>query len=263
MATIEMDSKYAPVPSDTRATLRQKTLLGETYVELSPGSNEAQPLAEGGDLPRAQVAPSVQLDEIFRTFDARTRSAFQVWMQGAAGALHGRGEDLSIAIGSLDSFAEEADRALRILDSQSNAVTGLIRNGGEVFTALSERQGQLAGLIRNTERGLRDDRAAQRGPEGAVHGPADVPARVADDAHPPRPVRRRLEPDHHRPEAGGPPARPDLGGDHGPLEAAALVLPGPARARSTRRRRVSRRCGSCSTTTCRRCSPACRRSSIS
>src|SRR4029078_7478657 len=31
IATIEMDSKYAPVPSDTRAILRQKTLLGETY----------------------------------------------------------------------------------------------------------------------------------------------------------------------------------------------------------------------------------------
>jgi ABC-type transporter Mla subunit MlaD len=29
---IEIDSRYAPIPSDTRAILRQKTLLGETYV---------------------------------------------------------------------------------------------------------------------------------------------------------------------------------------------------------------------------------------
>ena len=104
----------------TRArSLRQKTLLGETYVELSPGSNEAEPLPEGGDLPTAQVSQSVQLDEIFRTFDARTRAAFSQWMQGAAGALRGRGEDLGIALSSLDSFAAEADTALRILDSQS------------------------------------------------------------------------------------------------------------------------------------------------
>ena len=60
-----------------------------------PGSNEAEPLPEGGDLPRAQVSDSVQLDEIFRTFDARTRAAFQSWMQGAAAALRGRGEDLA------------------------------------------------------------------------------------------------------------------------------------------------------------------------
>src|SRR3954471_15153009 len=35
---IELDAKYAPLPSDARATLRQKTLLGETYVELTPGT---------------------------------------------------------------------------------------------------------------------------------------------------------------------------------------------------------------------------------
>ena len=29
---IELDGKYAPLPGDTRAVLRQKTLLGETYV---------------------------------------------------------------------------------------------------------------------------------------------------------------------------------------------------------------------------------------
>jgi ABC-type transporter Mla subunit MlaD len=151
LATVELESRYAPIPSDTRAMLRQKTLLGETYLELSPGSNEAPPLPEGAVLPEAQVASSVQLDEIFRTFNEPTRRAFQNWMQGAAGALKGRGDDLSIAIGSLDAFAAEADKALRLLDSQELAVRQLVSSGGEVFGALSERPGQLSGLIRNTE----------------------------------------------------------------------------------------------------------------
>src|SRR3712207_169134 len=37
---IELESRYAPLPSDARAILRQKTLLGETYVELTPGSRD-------------------------------------------------------------------------------------------------------------------------------------------------------------------------------------------------------------------------------
>ena len=41
-ATIELDAAYAPIPDDTRAILRQKTLLGETYVELTPGSDDAR-----------------------------------------------------------------------------------------------------------------------------------------------------------------------------------------------------------------------------
>ncbi len=146
-ATVELDSAYAPIPTDTRAMLRQKTLLGETYVELSPGSEDVEPLEEGGTLPPAQVAESVQIDEVFRAFDEPTRQAFQAWMQTQAAALDGRGEDLSTAIGSLEPFASQATDALRILDSDEQAVQGLISNGGEVFDALSERQGQLSGLI--------------------------------------------------------------------------------------------------------------------
>jgi phospholipid/cholesterol/gamma-HCH transport system substrate-binding protein len=150
VATIEIDSSYAPIPADTRAMLRQKTLLGETYVELTQGSGDVPKLPEGGSLPRAQVEPSVQLDEIFRTFDTRTRAAFQSWMQQLAIASAGRGADLSAAIANLEPFAQDANRLLRVLDTQQGAVQQLIRNAGEVFGALSERQGQLQGLIRNS-----------------------------------------------------------------------------------------------------------------
>lgn len=146
-ATIEIEARFAPIPTDTLATLRQKTLLGETYVELTPGSNESEPLEEGGALPELQVAESVQIDEVFQTFDEPTRDAFRAWMQGQAAALDGRGKDLSAALAELDPFATEATKALRILDSDEEAVSQLISDGGEVFEALSERRGQLSGLI--------------------------------------------------------------------------------------------------------------------
>ena len=150
VATIEIDGRYAPIPADTRAMLRQKTLLGETYVELTQGNRDGPKLAEDGTLPRAQVEPSVQLDEIFRTFDARTRAAFQTWMQQLAISTQGRGADLSAAIANLAPFAEDANRLLRVLDTQQGAVQRVVRSTGEVFGALSERRGQLQGLIRNS-----------------------------------------------------------------------------------------------------------------
>src|SRR4051812_36293909 len=65
-AAIGLEARYAPVPRNPRAILRQKTLLGETYVELTPGSNGAATIPEGGRLARGRVAPTVELDEIFR-----------------------------------------------------------------------------------------------------------------------------------------------------------------------------------------------------
>ena len=152
VATIEIDDRYAPIPEDTRAILRQKTLLGETYVELTPGDSDGPKLPEDGSLPRAQVGESVQLDEIFRSFDERTRVAFQTWMQQGAIALAGRGADLSAAIANLEPFAEDANQLLRVLDTQDDAVQQFVNNTGVVFEALSERRGQLSGLITNSQR---------------------------------------------------------------------------------------------------------------
>jgi len=155
-AELEIQEQYAPIPDDTRAILRQKTLLGETYVELTPGSEDASPvpenpLPEGGELAPVQVSEAVQLDEVFRTFDEPTRAAFQAWMQSAAVALRGRGADLSATFGSLPPLASDLNRVLQVLDTERIATRQFVRDTGEVFGALSERQGQLRGLITNTE----------------------------------------------------------------------------------------------------------------
>src|SRR4051812_23403020 len=62
--TIQLDEKYAPIPRNAQAILRQKTLLGETYVELTPGNRRSGMLPENGTLPASHVSPTVELDEI-------------------------------------------------------------------------------------------------------------------------------------------------------------------------------------------------------
>jgi ABC-type transporter Mla subunit MlaD len=150
LATIHIQDKYGPIPRRTRAVLRTKTLLGETYVELTPGSNSEPALADGGTLATAQVAESVQLDEIFRTFDPQTRAAFQEWMRNAAIAIEGRGSDFSNALAQFGPTFEEFDRLFRILDTQRLAVRQVFSNGAVSLRALRGREGQLADLIRSS-----------------------------------------------------------------------------------------------------------------
>lgn len=149
-ATTAIDAQYAPLPESTRAILRTKTLLGETYIELSPGDRQGPELEDGGVLPQANIAESVQLDEIFRTFDARTRAAFQEWMQEAAVAVNGQGQNLSYAIGGLEPTFTEFDKLFRVLDSQRLAVGQLFSNGATTFQALRGRQGELGDLIESS-----------------------------------------------------------------------------------------------------------------
>jgi phospholipid/cholesterol/gamma-HCH transport system substrate-binding protein len=161
-ATIDIYDKYAPIPLDTRAILRTKTLLGETYVELTPGNGKGRQLADGGTLPVANVAPSVQLDEIFRTFNPRTRAAFQEWMQYSATAIAGRGQDLSMAFAELEPTFTDLDRLFRVLDTQRLAVGQLFHNGAITFRALRGQHGELASLIRNSDAVFRTAAARDR-----------------------------------------------------------------------------------------------------
>jgi len=150
-AMVELSSQYAPVRANMHAILRQKTLLGETYVQLIPEGQTGPYLADGGQLPVSQVEPSVTLDDILATFDPKTRRDFQIWQQSVAVGIHGRGEEINSSFAQLEPFAQEGNKLLAILASQEGAVRALVHNTGVVFDALASRDHQLEGLIVNGE----------------------------------------------------------------------------------------------------------------
>jgi phospholipid/cholesterol/gamma-HCH transport system substrate-binding protein len=146
-ATLQIQNKYAPIRSDARAILREKTILGETYVEMSPGSPNAKPVPDGGLLRRGEVQPAVQLDEVFNALDPATRKAFQVWQQQLALSVKGNDQNLNNVLGNLPQFAADATDILRVLDVEHSAVVRLVQNGGTVFSALSQDQSALRNLV--------------------------------------------------------------------------------------------------------------------
>jgi phospholipid/cholesterol/gamma-HCH transport system substrate-binding protein len=148
---IEMASKYAPIPKDSRVILRQKTLLGETYVEITEGHKSAGNLKDGGTLGDAHVQPTVQLDEIFSSFDRKTRRGFEQWQQELARAIRGgRSQDLNDALGNLPEFATTGTKLVRVLNAQGGALRRVIRNTGEVFQAITSRDDDLRHLVVNS-----------------------------------------------------------------------------------------------------------------
>jgi virulence factor Mce-like protein len=147
LATIELKPKYAPLRSDARAVLRQKTLLGETYVELTLGDKHAPAIKEGGRLPNTAIEPAVEFDELLRTFDPATRKAFQQWQASSAAATRGRGQDLNDVLGSLPIFAESAQDVVDVLDKRQEALRSLVRGTGDTFAALTRNEAALQNLI--------------------------------------------------------------------------------------------------------------------
>jgi virulence factor Mce-like protein len=180
---IEIDPEYAPISSDAMATLRQKTLLGETFIELTTGTqvepesgepegdataqsgtsdvgtlsgdDAVNPIEEDGHLEETQVQEQVQIDEIFKALDEETRQSFQLWMKNAGIAVDGRGLDLNDAFGNIGPFSEDASDVLATLREQETALRSVVRNTGAVFEALTARDQELAGAVVGSNRTFR------------------------------------------------------------------------------------------------------------
>jgi phospholipid/cholesterol/gamma-HCH transport system substrate-binding protein len=169
---MEIDPEFAPISEDAKAILRQKTLLGETFVELTSGTEagqEAAPVAlgaaanasdaaaegvesipEGGHLENTQIQDATQIDEIFNALDEQTRESFQRWQANAAVAIQDRGLDLNDAIGNLGPFITDSSDVLETLERQKEELKTLVRDTGTVFEALTARNQELAGVITNS-----------------------------------------------------------------------------------------------------------------
>lgn len=154
-ATIEVESRYAPLPKDVKAILRNKTLLGETYIEMTPGTKGLPTIPENGRISSAQISPQVELDEVIRTFNPETREAFGDWLVGQSMAVKGRGDDLNQAFGVLPMFLSDSNDLMTVLRRQDEALSKVFANTADIFEAIDSRPGQLRELILTSNRLLR------------------------------------------------------------------------------------------------------------
>jgi len=152
LATIELDEDYAPVHEDARAILRQKTLLGETYVEMTLGSKGAPTLPEDARLNDTQVAEAVEFDELLRIFDPGTRKTFQRWQATLAEATKGRAQDLNDSLGNLPEFVGSAQSVVDVLDERRDSLEALVRETGTTFEAITRNEEALQSFIVDSSR---------------------------------------------------------------------------------------------------------------
>jgi phospholipid/cholesterol/gamma-HCH transport system substrate-binding protein len=151
LVTIELDRKYAPLCDDARIIQRQKTILGEKYLEMTRGTPGCKHVKEGARLPDARVDDTVELDEVLDLLDKPTQQFFRAWQQDTGDAVTDRGGDLNSAFGNLPRFVASGSDVLEVLNDHDAAIRGLVRNTGVTFGALTERENQLRRLMVNTD----------------------------------------------------------------------------------------------------------------
>jgi phospholipid/cholesterol/gamma-HCH transport system substrate-binding protein len=140
------EGELGPVHRDARATIGERTLLGDPYVNLDPGHASAGDLESGESV---RTAPSVDFDEGFDFLDERGRrhvTSLIGTLRDATRSDDG-GEDLNATVGELSRTIDELNTLTDELRGQEDDLTGLVGDGAVVLGELGSRERAVREIV--------------------------------------------------------------------------------------------------------------------
>ena len=143
---LELNGRSAPLHRGTRALIRPKGLLGNPFVELTPGPANAAVIASGGTLPLQDTASPVDLDQVMNLFDPQTRQRIQTLTREGGASLANRGSDLNIFLEALPAIVQD-----------TSAVTGKIAQQDQQLSALDVEFDRIAQMMAREDQAFRHD----------------------------------------------------------------------------------------------------------
>ncbi len=168
-------NEYAPLHSGTRATIRANSLSGiaNRYVALQLGPNNGAEIADGGRIEVDKTTAPVDLDQLFNTFDPKTRRGLQQIIRGSAQQYDGRSKEANQALKYLAPALSSSSRLTRELVRDRVVFQRFITDSSNAVSALAERRSDLTGLVSNantTAGAIGDENAALSRSLGVLPG---------------------------------------------------------------------------------------------
>jgi phospholipid/cholesterol/gamma-HCH transport system substrate-binding protein len=147
MVQMQLNGAIAPVYNDATVLIRQKTLVGENYVEITRGHPQAGRVPDGGTLGMSQDLASVPLDQILNALTPAVRSEVRVDLQSLGAGVHHEGKHLNQFLGELQPTVYNGGVVLGVLRQQRSQVADVVAQTGTVMQALANRTQDLRTLI--------------------------------------------------------------------------------------------------------------------
>jgi phospholipid/cholesterol/gamma-HCH transport system substrate-binding protein len=187
---LQISGASAPLHRGTRATIRPKGLLGNPFVELTPGPPSGEIIASGGSLPLQDTASPVDLDQVMDLFDPQTRARIQTLTREGGAALANRGSDLNAFLAALPGITQdtaaatgkiakqdqalsdldvEFDRIAQMMASEDEAFRRDLTNGASLLDVTAAHEEKLKAELVYADRALGELAAGLKGHEGDLN----------------------------------------------------------------------------------------------
>ncbi|MEJ2861559.1 MlaD family protein [Actinomycetospora flava] len=159
---MDVEPEAQQLHADATAAIRPVSLLGERFLDLSPGSPQAPAADDPAVIGPERTSRAVDVDDVLNTFDDPTAAALASMVTTLGEGLRGRGPQAAAALDALAPALARTDRLTAVLDDQNAALNRMIDDGSRVSAALADRDGATLDELVDTTRRTVDAVAAQR-----------------------------------------------------------------------------------------------------
>jgi phospholipid/cholesterol/gamma-HCH transport system substrate-binding protein len=151
-ADVEMainDVRYRPLREGTQATVRQASLSGvaNRYVDLRLPPSNAPAIHSGGVITERDTTTAVDLDQLFNTFDPKTRDSLRRLIRGYGTSYGGRGAQANAGWLYLNPSLAASSRLFSELNRDTPLLRDFVVNSSRLVTTIASRKQDLAGLV--------------------------------------------------------------------------------------------------------------------
>jgi len=146
------DERFRPLPAGVQAVVRQASLSGvaNRYVDLRmPSGAPRGSLPDGAVVGQGDTRSAVELDQLFATFDERTRRGLSRVIRGYAASYAGRGEQANEGWEVLAPSLAASSRLFREINRDTPLLRRFVRANARLTTDLAARRSDLTGIVRD------------------------------------------------------------------------------------------------------------------
>lgn len=150
LVRMQLDQAVAPLHQGATVRVRAKSLVEESYLEITDGPGPTVPA--GARLPATAGQEPTQLDDVLKSLDAPTRASLQRSLKSLGAGTAGTRDAVEATVVGLGDLGRQGRTVLDALSAQSQDLRDLTRSSARVLQALSTRRAALASLVESTDR---------------------------------------------------------------------------------------------------------------
>jgi ABC-type transporter Mla subunit MlaD len=143
---LKLDKSIGKVPEDSRWRIRPRSALGLKYLELTEGRSKTA-FKDGDTVPLEQTDTNVDLDEVFKMFDAKTRAASQENLHGFGDSFAGRGAAVGRTVEEAPRLFEHLEPVARNLAAPQTELPSFFKELGDAARIVAPISKTNAGLF--------------------------------------------------------------------------------------------------------------------